>query len=90
MIRKLSATLYFVYEPNSYSCKPILFEVVTDDGLQEVARLSTRHTGNIYVASAQEFGQAEGMERVTDDCFSGRPVGATWDAANGSVFYIAL
>ncbi|KPV43190.1 hypothetical protein [Alicyclobacillus ferrooxydans] len=90
MIQKLSEKLYFAYEPNSYNCKPILFEVTTDEGLQEVARLSNLHTGEIYFASVDEFAQAEGVERLTDDCCSGKPVGATWDAANGSVFYIGL
>lgn len=90
MIQKLSETLYFTYVPNSYNCKPISFEVTTDEGLQEVARLAMRQAGHVHFASAEEFKAVTGMKCLTDDCHSGRPIGAVANAENDSVFYIAL
>ncbi|QSO50837.1 hypothetical protein JZ785_18340 [Alicyclobacillus curvatus] len=90
MAQKLSETLYFAYEPKSFNEKPIMYEVATDEGLQEVARLAMQQTGYIYFVSAEEFKATTGVECLTDDCFSGRPIGAAWDAANDLVFYVAL
>lgn len=55
MIQKLGETLHFTYEPNSYNCKPIWFEVTTEEGLREVARLAMQLNGCIHFASAEQF-----------------------------------
>lgn len=88
--KKLSETLYFVYEPKSFNCKQILFEVTTEEGLQEVARLAMAQMGHIHFASADEFAQASGMERLTDDCTSGKSIGAVADVDNDSVSFVAM
>ncbi|MFB5191699.1 hypothetical protein [Alicyclobacillus fastidiosus] len=88
MVQKLSETLYFAYEPKSYNEKPVMYEVTTDEGLQEVARLAMRQIGYSHFASAEEFRAATGMERLTDNRFGSRPIGAV--SAVDSVFYIAL
>lgn len=90
MAAQLSLPLYFMHEPYSFNQKPVLYEVCTDEGLQEVARLAMQQTGYIHFASKEEFVQSNGVERLTDDCISGRPIGATRDAENDSVFFIAL
>ncbi|GEO27482.1 hypothetical protein Alches_25840 [Alicyclobacillus hesperidum subsp. aegles] len=90
MVKQLSETLYFIYKPKSYNEKPVIYEVTTDEGLQEVARLALRQIGYIHFASAEEFRAAIEMERLTDDCVSGSPIGAAWDTESDSVFYVAL
>lgn len=90
MTLKLSEELYFEYEPNSHNEESTMYEVTTEEALQEVARLAMRRTGHIHFASTEEFETATGMERLTDDCFSGRPIGAVADAENNSVFFVAL
>ncbi|KPV45495.1 hypothetical protein [Alicyclobacillus ferrooxydans] len=84
MIAKLSSPIYLRYEPKSANGKPIVYEVTTVDGLDEVARVVNQQTGQVHFIDQQEFLHCEDAERITDDCTG--IVGAVY--APDSVFYV--
>lgn len=79
-----SSPIYLRYEPRSAHGTPIVYEVTTTEGINEVAKLVKMQTGHVHFIDQQEFLHCEDAERITDDCT--KPVGAVF--APDSVFYV--